>query len=355
MRTVAVGICGTDFHIHDGHANYHLDRHGSPIPLAKSPQVLGHEFAAIVEETGEGVTRCKPGDLVIVDQVLSCVSQGRSELCEYCQTGDSHQCEFAQEYGITGLPGAFAELVAAPEINVVTVPENVTPLQAMLVEPLGCIIHAHGRAKAATTRYEWEGNRRIRHVAILGAGPSGLLFLEYLRQVQRFDGEIIVIDQREAKLEAARRLGSVAVNSRYEDPSEAVLRLTGGSGIQYLIEATGNGNVLSWIPKLVRKQATLLLYGAGHANLSSGCLTPWQSMELSVVTSAGASGLLDAQRGPHIYRRALHLIGDGTLHPEHVVSHKYETLGELPEAFATACRREDFIKAALVTKQQKVN
>jgi L-iditol 2-dehydrogenase len=355
LRVAAVGICGTDFHIYSGHSNYHLDIDGRPIPLAESPQILGHEFAAVVEAIGDRVTRCEPGDLVVVDQVLSCVSQGRTDPCEYCQTGDSHQCEFAQEYGITGLPGAFAELIAVPEINVIKVPQNVSPVEAMLTEPLGCVMHAHDRAKAAKTRYEWEGNRRIRHIAILGAGPSGLLFIEYLRQVERFDGEIIVIDRREAKLEAARRLGSITVDSRYEDPGEAVARLTRGHGIQYLIEATGNGSVLNWIPKLVRKQATLLMYGAGHANLSSGCLTPWQSMELSVVTSAGASGPLEAQCGPRMHSRALHLIADRSLHPERVVSHKYDTLEELPEAFETASRREDFIKAALVTERQKAN
>jgi L-iditol 2-dehydrogenase len=355
LRVAAVGVCGTDFHIHNGTANYDLDETGRPIPLSVSPQILGHEFAATVESVGENVTRCKPGDRGIVDQVLSCVSQDRSGPCEYCETGDSHQCEFAQECGITGIPGAFAELIAVPEVNLVQVPSSVSFLAAMLTEPLGCIIHAHDRAQRTTTRYQWEGEHRIRTIVILGSGPSGLLFVEYLREVQKFDGEIIVVDQREAKLEVARRLGAITVDSRYKDPAEEVGRLTKGTGVQYLIEATGNGGALDWIPKLMRKQATLLLYGAGHANLSPGCLTPWQSMELSVVTSAGASGLLDKQAGPQLYRRTLDLIRDGKLHPERVVSHRYKSLAELPDAFKRDYYREDFIKAALVATQRSVN
>jgi L-iditol 2-dehydrogenase len=348
LKIAAVGVCGTDLHIYNGHANYHLDLNGRPIPLSQSPQILGHEFAARVQEVGRGVTRCKAGDMVIVDQVLSCASQGRHRPCEYCQTGDSHQCEFAEEYGITGLAGAFAELLVVPEINVLTVPADVPALDAALAEPLGCIIHAHDRAAAARTRYGWEGERRIRYAAILGAGPSGLLFVEYLRNVQKFDGDLFVIDCRDAKLAAARRLGCIAIDSRREDPGEAVRRLTRGVGIQYLIEATGNGKALDWIPILTRKQATLLLYGAGHSNLSPGCLTPWQAKELSVVTSAGASGPLDSECGPGIYRRALELIRKRTIHAARIISHRYNDLASLPGAFSTASLSEDFIKAALV-------
>lgn len=49
-------------------------------------------------------------------QGLNCVSQARQPTCEYCVTGDSHQCEFDQEWGITGKPSGFAEYLAIPAI-----------------------------------------------------------------------------------------------------------------------------------------------------------------------------------------------------------------------------------------------
>ncbi len=110
LRISAVGVCGTDFHIFSGLANYNIDRQGQPIPLKQQPQILGHEIVGIVEELGQNVQDLSVGMRVVVDQGLNCLSRRRQPLCEYCLTGDSHQCEFYQECGITGLQGAFAEV-----------------------------------------------------------------------------------------------------------------------------------------------------------------------------------------------------------------------------------------------------
>jgi len=68
LRVAAVGLCGTDFHIFNGHGNYHVDPSGRTIPLLESPQVLGHEFVGIVEEAGPAVGDLAVGDRVVVDQ-----------------------------------------------------------------------------------------------------------------------------------------------------------------------------------------------------------------------------------------------------------------------------------------------
>ena len=348
VRVAAVGICGTDFHIYDGLANYHLGPQATPIPLTDKPQILGHEFSGFVEAIGDGVTRCRPGDLVIVDQVLNCHSQNRDEICEYCDSGDSHQCSFGQEYGITGLAGAFGEFVSVPEANVVPVRDGTSPLDAALAEPLACVIHAQDRVDLSHARFGWDGKRRIRHVAILGAGPSGLLFLQYLRRQRRFEGEIFVLDLKDAKLRLAERLGGTPVNVGSDDVADIIHDTTGGEGVQYLIEATGNGKAFDWIGKIACRQATLSLYGAGHGDLAPGCLTPLQCKELSVVTSAGASGRMSSDQGPEIYRRALRLIEDRIIDAACMVTHRYDSLAEVPLAFSTHRYQDDFIKGAFV-------
>src|SRR5271165_203196 len=90
VRIAAVGICGTDTHIFAGHANYNTDGAGKQIPLTVEPQILGHEISGQIEEVGSEVHDLKPGDRVVLDQGLNCVSAHRQELCEYCATGDSH-------------------------------------------------------------------------------------------------------------------------------------------------------------------------------------------------------------------------------------------------------------------------
>src|SRR5205809_686530 len=84
----------------------------------------------------QDVRKCKPGDRVVADQVLNCHSKGRVPVCEYCETGDSHQCAFGEELGITGLPGAFAELASVPETNVVVLPAGMSLMKGAIIEPL---------------------------------------------------------------------------------------------------------------------------------------------------------------------------------------------------------------------------
>ncbi|HYU37549.1 MAG TPA: alcohol dehydrogenase catalytic domain-containing protein, partial [Gemmatimonadales bacterium] len=119
VRVTAVGLCGTDLHIFAGHVNYNRDRRGRAIPLRDEAQILGHEIAGVVEEAGGAVDDLGAGDRVVVDQGRNCVSAARSPACEYCASGDSHQCEFYREHGITGLPGGFAEYLTIPAVNAV--------------------------------------------------------------------------------------------------------------------------------------------------------------------------------------------------------------------------------------------
>lgn len=350
VQVGAVGICGTDLHIFHGLANYTRDAKGQPVPLTVRPQILGHEFCGRVSAVGSGVSRCRPGQFVIVDQVLNCISQGRSPICEYCETGDSHQCEFGQELGITGLPGAFADYIAVPEANVVVLPPAMSPVTAAVIEPLGCVLHASRRMESARNRYDFEGARRIRNVLILGAGPSGLLFLQYLRNVRKFDGEIWVADMQDRKLALSKELGATPLDVRKVDPVAEIEKRTRGERIHYLIEATGSGSVFDWIPALIRRQGTVLLYGAGHSNRDISCLTPFQVFEVNVVTSAGASGGFDESEGPEIYQASMEYIQDRKIDAESLLSHRYTALDQLQRAFSEDFRRDDFIKGILTRR-----
>ena len=128
VRVQAVGLCGTDWHIVSGEGNYNRDERGRPRSLREHPQILGHEIAGVVSETGEAVHDLAPGDRVVLDQGRSCVSEARDPVCEYCRTGDSHQCEHYREHGITGLPGGFAEYISVPALNAVPITTSLPTL-----------------------------------------------------------------------------------------------------------------------------------------------------------------------------------------------------------------------------------
>jgi L-iditol 2-dehydrogenase len=152
VRVGAVGICGTDAHIFAGHANYNTNERGLPIPLALQPQILGSRDQRNYRRSWSGVTDLKAGDRVVVDQGLNCVSRRRDILCDYCRTGDSHQCEFYREHGITGLPGGLAEFIAVPAVNAVKFSAGWRFPAAALVEPLGCVIHSSNTVAKARKR-----------------------------------------------------------------------------------------------------------------------------------------------------------------------------------------------------------
>ena len=184
VRVSAVGLCGTDFHIFSGQANYNTDKRGKPIPLLEQPQILGHEIVGVVEEVGRRVEDLRVGDRVVLDQGLNCISSLHQPLCEYCATGDSHQCQSFREYGITGLPGGFAEYVTIPAVNAIRINSDLDNVEAVLTEPLGCIVHASDMVARSRTRYAINADdrdRRVRSILIFGAGPAGLIFTQYLR------------------------------------------------------------------------------------------------------------------------------------------------------------------------------
>jgi len=348
IQVGAVGICGTDLHIFHGLANYCRDSRGLPIPLSSKPQVLGHEFCGWVAAVGTSVRRCKVGDLVAVDQFLSCVSLDRPARCEYCESGDTHQCEFGQELGITGPPGAFSQFVAVPETNVLVLPPQFDVAKAALIEPLGCVIHACNRLEKAGTRYSLNGRHRIRRMLILGLGPSGLLFIQYLRNVMGFDGDLFAADLQEAKLELALKFGASPINARTQDLVSEIQTKTGGEKLHCLIEATGSGSVFDVMPALLRRQATVLFYGAGHSGRDIGCFTPLQAAEIHLVTSGGASGGFDPDGNPSTYRAAMQAIDDGRIHVNPLISHRYQQLVELQQAFAEDFRSPEYIKGIFV-------
>ncbi len=351
IRVTAVGLCGTDVHIFAGHANYNTNQYGQPIPLAVQPQILGHEITGTVEQVGNAITDLREGDRVVVDQGLNCVSRRREVLCEYCRTQNSHQCEFYREHGITGLPGGLAEFIAVPAVNAVKITAPLEPPVAALVEPLGCIIHSSDTVARANTRHAVKaesGEQRVRSVLICGAGPAGLLFIQYLRNVLRYEGLLFVSDPNERKRQLAKQLGAdEAIDPVAADLVEMVHEHTGGKGVEYLIEASGSGNVYRSMPGLICKQATVLCYGHGHAGTDLSVLSGILFKEPVLVSSVGASGGFDEDGRPSVYTRALKLIEEGQIDIASLITHRYPSFADVEKALSIDIHAADYIKGVV--------
>ena len=208
VRMVAAGICGSDVGIY----------HGTNA-AATYPRIIGHENVGIVEEIGEGVTRVKVGDRVIIDQVTACGH------CYACRKGRPNVCGNLKVRGVH-IDGGYREYMAVPDRDCYLVPEILSDEEAVMIEPTTIAVQCCSRAQL-----ESEDT-----VMIIGSGALGS---SILRIVKLYNPKaIIVTDIDDAKLEEAKKNGATyTINSLKEDVPAKAHELTEGYGPTVTIDA----------------------------------------------------------------------------------------------------------------------
>jgi L-iditol 2-dehydrogenase len=217
VRVKACGICGSDVAGFTG-------RTGRRIP----PIIMGHEAAGVVERTGRGVADFKPGDRICFDSTVYC------NQCPACWQGLYNRCVNRQVLGVSTPQfrrhGAFAEFVAVPHWICARLPDDMSFVQASLLEPASIGTHAANRPPT----------ERSDTVAVVGAGTSGLFILQAARN--RGARTTIACDINEFRLGLARRVGAdVCLNPTKVDLKCEIDRLTDGRGVDVAFEAVGYG------------------------------------------------------------------------------------------------------------------
>ena len=149
VRIAACGLCGSDIH---------AVRADPGFEFVKVPVVLGHEWSAVVQETGAGVNALVPGDPVVAISIQGC---GR---CPTCIAGDTHLCPDRDILGLH-VDGGLAERAVISERHLVTVPAGLSLTTAALAEPLAVAVHAVLERSSISP-----GDR----VVVSGPGPIGL-------------------------------------------------------------------------------------------------------------------------------------------------------------------------------------
>ena len=122
---------------------------------------------------------------------------------------------------------------------------------------------------------------------------------------------------------------------------------TRGRRVELLIEAAGSGQVFTSIPGLVRKQATVLLYGHGHAGVDLSVMNQLQFLEPTLLSPVGASGGWEADNRPTTYVRALRLIEGGQVDVASLITHRYPSLDSVPRAFTGDHGAPDYVKGVV--------
>lgn len=260
IRIAAAGICGTDV------ALWHWqDTIGADYAPA-FPLVLGHEFAGVVEDCAGGAP-VRPGETVAVYPQLTC---GR---CAYCARGLHSLCDQRKVMGCH-VDGGWTEYMTVPLRNLFTLPAGVDPAVAPLLEPLAVCIRAV---------YEQVPVRPGDSVAVIGAGPIGLITALLARAAGAARVMVSGLARDSERLKLATRLGAVAVNIA-EQPFAAVVRETCGDGADVVYETSGTPVAFAEAVGLARKGGRIGLIGLCHGAAPFDSL-PLVFRELAVVGS----------------------------------------------------------------------
>ncbi|MGH7730377.1 MAG: alcohol dehydrogenase catalytic domain-containing protein, partial [Candidatus Eiseniibacteriota bacterium] len=213
LRVKRAGVCGTDLHIVE------WDRWSQG--RLKPPVTLGHEFVGEVVERGAGVTEFAIGDRV------SCESHIVCQHCTACRTGNAHVCENTRILGVD-VNGGFAEMVTVPAVNAWRAPANIPIEVAAVMEPLGNAVHT-----------AFAGPLSGCNIAVTGCGPIGLFAIGVARAAGA--ARVFASDVSPYRLEVARRMQADAViDVSRESLIDRVRELTGGQGLDGVLEMSGN-------------------------------------------------------------------------------------------------------------------
>lgn len=303
IKVVVAGICGSDIHTYKG---LH--------PFRKPPVVIGHEVAGEVVEIGKNVTNVQVGDRVTVEPQIG---TGESE---GVMTGNINYSDVRLAPGMGDWLGTMADYFVSPESQVIRLPESVSYERGVLVEPLAVGVHAafKGDIKA--------GER----VAILGAGPIGLLTLAAVRD--KGVEETFITDILDYSLQVASELGaSKTMNTKdKENWTEMAKKEMGGSFDKVLITA-GVPGIVNDALNLLRKGGRIVTV-AMFQNQQTIDIEQLQQTEKELV------GCMTYNRPDT--EEALSIIDRNEIPVEKVISHQLHS-EQAAEGFRMVDKKED--------------
>jgi threonine 3-dehydrogenase len=240
VRVKTASICGTDLHI------YGWDRWSQG--RIKPPLTLGHEFCGVVERVGEEVSAVKVGDSVSAEMHVNCGH------CHQCRLGEAHICQNLRIIGIDQ-DGAFAEFVKIPASNIWKLDPAIPEHYGAILDPLGNAVHTVLAGPIAGQT-----------VLVTGCGPIGLMSIAVAKACG--SSTVFATETNENRRAMAKKMGAdVVLNPAVEDAVARIIAETNGTGVDALLEMSGNPTAIQQGFKSLRAGGRASLLGIPTENV----------------------------------------------------------------------------------------
>ena len=335
VRVSACGVCHTDLHVMKAEVAF------------PTPAVMGHEISGTVAALGSGVAGPAVGTRVVSAFIMPCgfcgpCGAGRDDLCDsffamnrlkgtlYDGTSRLRRANGSPlaMYSMAGL----AEYAVVPATDVFPLIDGL-PLEESAV--LGCAVFtAYGAVRHGA---DLRGGERV---AVVAAGGVGMNIIQIAKAFGA--SQIIAVDVRDDKLEAARTLGATdVVNAATTDATAHVRALTGGKGVDVAFEVLGLPQTFVQALEMIRDGGRMVAVGIAPGKTTAPVeITRLVRRELRIIGSYGARTRSDM---PEIIR----LAAQGIFRPETMVTRRY-SLDEADAGYQALSRGEIVGRAIVV-------
>jgi threonine dehydrogenase-like Zn-dependent dehydrogenase len=247
IRITRACICGSDLWPYNGGPNVEGQR-------------MGHEAIGVVEDVGSEVQRIRRGQVVIMPFADS------DGTCIFCEEGLQTACVHRGFFGNgTGLDGAQAEALRIPFADGTLYPLNVGEDDALMPSLLTLSdVMGTGHHAAITARVRPGGS-----VAVIGDGAVGICGVIAAKRLGA--EQIIIMGRHEKRIALAREFGATdVVTERGEEAIARVRDLTGGLGVQSVLECVGTGKAMDTSMGIVRPGGAVGRVGVPHYEAING-------------------------------------------------------------------------------------
>lgn len=292
LKVGAVGICGSDLHMYDGHGGY---------DWVTYPLVLGHEVTGTVVAMGTAGDQALLNKRVVINPYKSC------GVCDYCQRGETNCCDF-NDYKLIKTPtealrygfreaGGMAQYMVVDVNNIIVIDDAVSDEVAAISEALA----------VSYTAVLKVADYKKKSILVIGPGPIGLGVAAILVGAGNEETHMLGVLQDQSRLQLAKEIG---VHATFVATEELIH--DNFSGYDAIIDCSGHPSIPKEAIRLLKRGGQLVLVGINSAEFA----VPMDQIVRGEIMIKGSYGITQAN-----YEAVLQMAADAKYPFNKLIAH----------------------------------